>query len=117
MSSVEAQLAALWKDIDAVRSDVGDLRSEFRQRADGIERNIGDLVARSQQSHQELVKRIEDAESEQTQLNASALPLLGFGVVLTAAANPLSELRWFNGCPGAQPSGADSHRRALAEGA
>jgi hypothetical protein len=44
------------------------------------------------------VKQIEVAESEQTQLNASTLPLLGFGVVLTAA-NPLSELRWLNVVP------------------
>ena len=56
-------------------------------RAKAIEKTVKDLSRKSSEWHQDLLRRIQQAEEEQTEFNARALPLIGFGIVLTAAAS------------------------------
>jgi hypothetical protein len=89
--STEEQVEQIWRELDAVREDLGRLRTETTVRAKAIEKTVKDLRQRNSEWHQDLLRRIEQAEEEQTEFNARALPLIGFGIVLTAAASWLAE--------------------------
>jgi hypothetical protein len=89
--STEEQVEQIWRELDAVREDLGRLRTETTVRAKAIEKTVEDLRQKNSEWHQDLLRRIEQAEEEQTEFNARALPLIGFGIVLTAAASWLAE--------------------------
>jgi hypothetical protein len=82
---MEEQVKQLWRELDSVREDLGKLRTETNVRAKAIEKTVEDLSRKSSEWHQDLLRRIQQAEEEQTEFNARALPLIGFGIVLTAA--------------------------------
>jgi hypothetical protein len=87
----EEQVKQLWRELDFLREDLGKLRTETNVRAKAIEKTVEDLSRKSSEWHQDLLRRIQQAEEEQTEFNARALPLIGFGIVLTAAASWLAE--------------------------
>jgi hypothetical protein len=87
---MEEQVKQLWRELDSVREDLGKLRTETNVRAKAIEKTVEDLSRKSSEWHQDLLRRIQQAEEEQTEFNARALPLIGFGIVLTAAASWLA---------------------------
>ena len=89
--STEEQVEQIWRELDAVREDLGRLRTETTARAKAIEKSVEDLRQKNSEGHQDLLRRIEQAEKEQSEFNARALPLIGCGIVLTAAASWLAE--------------------------
>lgn len=94
---VDEQLEQLWQEIDLVRGDLGKLRTDTEERAKAIERTVAALDQRERTQHEDLLRRLQEAEEQQTEFNARALPLIGFGIVLSAAASWLAERSfWVN---------------------
>ena len=88
---LEEQVNQLWAEIDLVRGDITKLRSDTVERAEAIERSVKDVDHRERDQHEELLRRLQEAEEQQTEFNARALPLIGFGIVLMTAAGWLAQ--------------------------
>ena len=62
----EEQVKQLWRELDSVREDLGKLRTETNVRAKAIEKTVEALSQKSSEWHQDLLRRIQQAEEEQT---------------------------------------------------
>ena len=93
---VEEQVRLLWDELDSVREDLSKLRSDTHTRDKEIERTVAALDQKIRQQHQDLLMLFRESEQQQTEFNARALPLIGFGIVLTAVADWLAQWPWVN---------------------
>jgi hypothetical protein len=89
--TVKEQLSQLWTELNSLRADLRTLGSDTRQEVKDLSRRIVAFDNLGMERHQEITRRVEMAEQQQTQFNAMALPLIGFGIVLSGLAQPIAQ--------------------------
>lgn len=73
------------------------LEGEVEEKVAAFRTTISEVRGELQAKHSEIVGCLDKAEAESAKINASALPLIGFGVLLSSAATDLARLPlWLN---------------------
>jgi hypothetical protein len=90
--STEEQLDQLWKEIGSVREEGRIERQALRARDSILEQSISQLSSSTRSEHERIYRQIDHQEKEQTELEARALPLIGFGIVISGLAADLAKL-------------------------
>jgi hypothetical protein len=90
--SAEEQLAQLWSELERVDQDLAGLRTDMSEKESALRASIAEVQMDVQTKHGEVVRRLEEAAKKETKINATALPLIGFGILLSSGATDIARL-------------------------
>jgi hypothetical protein len=93
----EEQLDKVWEQIGRVHEALADLRNEMASKHSAQREALASVRQEIADRLDKIVRRLEEAESHATLINASALPVIGFGIVLSSGATDFARMPvWLN---------------------
>jgi hypothetical protein len=93
----EEQLDKVWEQIGRLHDTLASLRNEMDTKHSAQREALASAHWEIADRHHKVVRRLDHAEGKATRINASALPVIGFGIVLSSGAADLARMPvWLN---------------------
>lgn len=89
--TLEQRIDVLEKRANQLYTQLQGLESRLDTTAAELRQAIADVKAEARQTYAELKARLDLAEKQQTEINARAFPLVGFGIVISSLAGPMAD--------------------------
>jgi hypothetical protein len=95
--SLDERVAYLASELERIDTDLRSLRTDVDAKDAAQQAALHALKDDLGRRYAEIDRRIDEAKTEETKINASALPLIGFGIVLSSGAADIARLPvWAN---------------------
>jgi outer membrane murein-binding lipoprotein Lpp len=89
--TLEERIDVLERKANQLHTQLQGLEARLDATAAEVRQAIAKVKADAMQTYAELKARLDLAEKQQTEINARAFPLVGFGIVISGLAEPMAE--------------------------